>query len=69
MVAAVAAALWEINVEKIVIKKGHPKVVNDLRDDLNYFVIYYFSFSACFIARTFNERPKRLINPSASWWS
>ena len=29
----------------------------------------FFSISAIFIARTFNERPKRLMNPSASWWS
>ena len=26
------------------------------------------SKDAIFIARTFNERPNKLMNPSASWW-
>lgn len=30
---------------------------------------YLFSTSAIFIARTLSGNPKRLINPSASWWS
>ncbi len=28
--------------------------------------VFYFSVSASFIARTFNGRPNKLINPSAS---
>ena len=32
-------------------------------------LFFYFSVSASFIARTFNGRPNKLINPSASWWS
>ena len=29
----------------------------------------FFSISAIFIARTFNGRPNKVMNPSASWWS
>lgn len=37
---------------------------------LNLNLIYLFLFaSAIFIARTFKGNPKRLMNPSASWWS
>lgn len=28
----------------------------------------FFSISACFMARTLRERPKRLMKPSASLW-
>ena len=40
------------------------------KDQLSFCVsVFYFSVSASFIARTFNGRPNKLINPSASWWS
>lgn len=40
------------------------------KDQLSFLcVCFYFSVSASFIARTFNGRPNKLINPSASWWS
>lgn len=36
----------------------------------NTVMVYLFLFTSCiFMARTFDDRPKRLMNPSASWWS
>lgn len=35
---------------------------------INY-LLFFLLNSCSFIARTFNERPNRLMKPSASWWS
>lgn len=43
--------------------------VDDCQIKRNKWIPYHFSFSCIFIARTLQDRPKRLMKPSASWWS
>ena len=38
-------------------------------ENMRVWIYLFFSISAIFIARTFNGRPNKVMNPSASWWS
>ena len=40
-----------------------------LSKDIAIYFCWFFSASASFMARTLQDKPKRLIKPSASWWS
>lgn len=48
-------------------KKKFRGILTKLLFFIQISVFYFFSASAIFMARTFVESPKRLMNPSASW--
>jgi len=47
------------NYDSKILVLGHPLVI--------FLLNYFSSREACIIARTFRERPNRLMKPSASW--